>query len=209
MRDSDSAGHDRRQARTERGSRDQKLLLRRDAELLGFLLQLTAEQKVSLAAAVVFLIRLVLIAPAAAGMATQTATAIETESRSRATAAVAIAIAIEAVGAMVTANAMATRPRRCCRDSAGWEAAWGVQEQRSCAPDPGALVKEEATSLEAQRAETVALAGVGAFALVSAAVFVAADRQKWGQQRQWCWCWRRYQGWWYLYLGRRQRQRPP
>jgi hypothetical protein len=102
MRDSDSAGHDRRQARTERGSRDQKLLLRRDAELLGFLLQLTAEQFV---AAVVVLTRLAPVAPAAAGMAT--ATAIETESRTRATAAVAIAIAIEAIAA----NAIATRPR--------------------------------------------------------------------------------------------------
>lgn len=204
MRDSDSAGHDRRQARTERGSRDQKLLLRRDAGLLGFLLQLTAEQFV---AAVVVLIRLVPVAPAASGMAT--ATAIETESRTWATAAVAneIAIAMKAVAATVTAtataraiaaNAIATRPRRCCRDSA-----WGVQEQRSCVPDPEALVKEEAALL---RAETVAL---GAFALVSAAVSVAADRQKRGQERQWCWRWRRCQGWWYLYLGHRQQQRPP
>lgn len=122
MRDSDSAGHDRRQARTERGSRDQKLLLRRDAELLELLLQWTAEQKkVSLAEAVVDLIRLVPVAPAAAGMATATATAIEieTESRTRVAAAVAIAIAMEAVAAMVTAtaiaanaaNAIATRPR--------------------------------------------------------------------------------------------------
>lgn len=121
MRDSDSAGHDRRQARTERGSRDQKLLLRQDAELLRFLLQWTAEQnKASLAAAVVDLTRLVPVAPAAAGMATATATA--TESRTRVAAAVAIAIAMEAVAAMVTetaeaaaaanaANAIATRPR--------------------------------------------------------------------------------------------------
>lgn len=188
MRDSDSAGHDRRQARTERGSRDQKLLLRRDV-------QLTAEQKEFLAAAVVVLIRLAPVAPAAAGMATATAieTAIETESRTRVAAAVAIAIAI-AIEA-IAANAIATRPRRCCRDSAGWEAAWGVQEQKSCCVlQPEALAKEEATSLEAQRAETVALTGVGAFALVSAAVFVAADRQKRSQQRQWCWRWCRCQG---------------